>query len=240
MRKRIDELVFRFLNGELSDDEERETLHRVADDPDGRTLLKLELRLTELLSREDDAAVPEGFTDRTMAAVAELDEQRTASVWDTLQIWIDWLQEPRPIRVRPAYGLAVVLLVLVGVGLYGLQNSSTRPADAGPSTVERAPDRGVAQLAGAESGFDYVFMRFVYVDQEASSVAVAGDFSSWNPRPMRPRTVNGRTVWTTTLPLREGEHEYMFVINGEKWVTDPLASIQRDDGFGHKNAVITL
>jgi hypothetical protein len=40
--------------------------------------------------------------------------------------------------------------------------------------------------------------------------------------------------------MERGEHRYMFVKNGENWVTDPLAAIQQDDGFGNKNAVIYL
>jgi hypothetical protein len=40
--------------------------------------------------------------------------------------------------------------------------------------------------------------------------------------------------------MDRGEHRYMFIKNGEKWVTDPLAPVQQDDGFGNKNAVIYL
>jgi hypothetical protein len=30
------------------------------------------------------------------------------------------------------------------------------------------------------------------------------------------------------------------VIDGEKWVTDPLAPVKQDDGFSAKNAVLKL
>jgi hypothetical protein len=52
--------------------------------------------------------------------------------------------------------------------------------------------------------------------------------------------VNGKTVWTGLVPVSRGEHEYQFVVDGEKWVTDPLAPVKEDDGFGAKNAVLKL
>lgn len=83
-------------------------------------------------------------------------------------------------------------------------------------------------------------MRFAYVSDEASSVAVAGDFTDWEPVALDAHTVDGKTVWSGLVPVAKGEHRYMFVLDGERWVNDPLAPVQRDDGFGHKNAVLTL
>jgi 1,4-alpha-glucan branching enzyme len=80
----------------------------------------------------------------------------------------------------------------------------------------------------------------MYTNNTADSVAVAGDFSQWSPIPLSPRTVNGETVWTGLVPVSRGEHEYQFVINGERWVPDPLAPVTRSDGFGAKNAVLDI
>ena len=85
-----------------------------------------------------------------------------------------------------------------------------------------------------------MWIRFRYANSTADSVAVAGDFSQWDPIPLSPRTVNGETVWTGLVPVSRGEHEYQFVINGERWVTDPLAPVKRSDGFGAKNAVLDI
>jgi len=83
-------------------------------------------------------------------------------------------------------------------------------------------------------------VRFLYPDSAADSVAVAGDFSQWEPVPLSPRTVDGKTVWTGLVPVARGEHEYQFLINGNRWVTDPLAPVTRSDGFGAKNAVLNV
>jgi len=47
-------------------------------------------------------------------------------------------------------------------------------------------------------------------------------------------------VWSTIVVLAPGSYEYMFIENGERWVTDPLAARTRDDGFGSKNAVLDV
>ena len=52
-------------------------------------------------------------------------------------------------------------------------------------------------------------------------------------------SVNGRQV-DGLIALRPGMHKYMFVVNGERWVTDPEAERYVDDGFGMRNAVIAI
>ncbi|MFC1572325.1 glycogen-binding domain-containing protein [Candidatus Eisenbacteria bacterium] len=39
--------------------------------------------------------------------------------------------------------------------------------------------------------------------------------------------------------MRQGRHEYMFVVDGE-WMTDNNAAFYVDDGFGNQNAVLHL
>jgi hypothetical protein len=47
-------------------------------------------------------------------------------------------------------------------------------------------------------------------------------------------------VWTGRVPLQPGVHQYMFVIDGTEWVTDPGAERWSDDGFGNRNAVLAV
>ncbi len=47
-------------------------------------------------------------------------------------------------------------------------------------------------------------------------------------------------AWVIQLMLPPQTYEYMFVENGQEWVTDPLATQTRDDGFGRRNAVLDL
>jgi len=42
------------------------------------------------------------------------------------------------------------------------------------------------------------------------------------------------------VPLPPGNYEYVFVVDGERWVADPRAARYRPDGFGNNNAMLTV
>jgi hypothetical protein len=46
-------------------------------------------------------------------------------------------------------------------------------------------------------------------------------------------------VWSTTLALPVGQHQYAFVVDGRRWVADPAAPAV-DDGFGRRNSVLAV
>jgi hypothetical protein len=46
-----------------------------------------------------------------------------------------------------------------------------------------------------------------------------------------------KRVWTLTLRLPAGAHQYKFVVNGTDWRTDPTAPAI-DDGNGNLNSVV--
>jgi len=72
----------------------------------------------------------------------------------------------------------------------------------------------------------------------ADAVSVVGDFNGWDTgvTPMQ-RDRSGRT-WSARVPLEPGRHEYAFVVDGQRWVVDPLAPQVPDAGFGPTNAVV--
>lgn len=233
-----DTIVRRFIDGDLSEDEVQDALHHIADDAEARSLLQFELRMTQNLAASRSARPSPEFSRRTMEQVAESDAA-ASSLQVRLQRW--WRALTRPlitIPVRPAYALALLVMIIAVGSLTGPLSGPTTPG----SSSENARSRATVQqaTASADRQEETVWTRFVYTDEEADSVAVAGDFSQWEPIQLSPRTVNGRTVWTGLVPVRRGEHEYQFVIDGEKWVTDPLAPVKHDDGFGAKNAVLKL
>ncbi len=71
----------------------------------------------------------------------------------------------------------------------------------------------------------------------AEMVYLAGSFNEWQPRatPMQPDAE--KRVWTLTLQLPPGAHQYKFVVNGTDWMTDPHAPVI-DDGNGNLNSVV--
>jgi len=77
-------------------------------------------------------------------------------------------------------------------------------------------------------------------DSKAHTVAIAGDFNGWNPQANLLEDSEGDGVWTGTLKLEPGRYEYMFVMDGEKWLPDPNALRYVKDGFGNKNAILEI
>ncbi|MEL7833224.1 hypothetical protein [Fodinibius sp. Rm-B-1B1-1] len=231
-----EKLLQKYLDGELSGEEEREALHIIAEDPEMRELITFERKMRSVVSNWDEdesVAVPEGFTDQVMHSIEQADESEKSK--NRLRSFKKWLQSwwiPQPITWRPVYGVAmfVVLVFALIVPMYlGM-----------PIEDQQESERYGESIQQVSQTEDRVWVRFVYIDENAQSVEVAGDFNGWNPIPLDKQEVNGEKVWTGLIAMKRGEHRYMFVKDGEQWVTDPMAPVQRDDGFGNKNAVIYL
>ena len=128
-----------------------------------------------------------------------------------------WLVTPRAIilQVRPAWSLAfaavVAALTLVTMG------------EDGPVLGEH---EGIAQFVG----------RF----PEAQSVHVVGTFNDWRPSSIELEDQDHDGVWRATLVLPAGTYEYMFVVDGERWVPDHLAERLVADDFGRENSVVIV
>ena len=75
---------------------------------------------------------------------------------------------------------------------------------------------------------------------DASSVRVAGSWDSWrDPGADATRLTPG--LWHVTLPsLASGTHAYKFVIDGDRWISDPLNRGQSSDGLGGWNSTIAV
>ncbi len=83
-------------------------------------------------------------------------------------------------------------------------------------------------------------VRFELASPGARSVALVGSFTGWNAKvPMTDRNDDG--VWEVTVRLKRGSiYTYNFVIDGQRWILDPNATAQVNDGFGGLSSVIRL
>jgi hypothetical protein len=98
------------------------------------------------------------------------------------------------------------------------------------------PSRGPGLIPGEEEGV----AQFVAHFPGAKSVDVVGSFTDWRPGAVQLRDDDHDGVWSGSVVLPVGQHEYMFVVDGERWVTDPLAGRYVNDGFGRKNALLIV
>jgi hypothetical protein len=238
------DILRRFLDGELGEAELADALQLFADDPELRSLLRFEMGMRQTLAGPS-SRVPDGFASKVMHSVYALEGLKAASEvaienlaegksdpQNGILEWLSGFFEPRQVAWRPVWsaGLAMGVLMLVLLSSWATGLFMQQPAG-----ETFAPVTSVA-----EQSADRVLMRFVFVDSDAESVAVAGDFSEWEPIGLTRVSINGDQAWTGLIPLTRGEHRYMFIKDGEEWVTDPFAKTFRDDGFGNRNAVISL
>ena len=126
---------------------------------------------------------------------------------------IHWLGRPRAVtvRLRPVWTLALAA---------GLAAVLLLPwwSDGGPTP---GVAQGIANFVGHFPG--------------ARSVEVVGSFNDWSRGMLHLSDDDHNGIWHGEAVLPAGQHEYMFVVdgeNGERWVSDPLAGRYVDDGFG--------
>jgi hypothetical protein len=190
-------------------------------------------RLQEALDGErDPATLPDGLCEayaRLTAAAGLLQESPAVSVAHRVMVQIRreapamrrldrWLGRPRAVtlRLRPAWTLALAAALAAVVFL-----------PFGPS-VTPGVEEGIAQFVGHFPG--------------ARSVEVVGSFNDWRRGALALRDEDNDGIWHGAVVLPAGQHEYMFVVDGERWVADPLAGRYVDDGFGagRQNALLIV
>ena len=129
----------------------------------------------------------------------------------------DWLLRPRTIRLSPLTSLAMAAAAVAVFVL--LPNQPPDAPQLGPVTE--------------------ILVEFSLEAPGATTVAVAGDFSGWESDFVLD-DADGDGIWTGRIPITPGLHQYMFVIDGTDWVTDPRAQRYSDDGFGNRNAILAV
>src|SRR2546430_6141639 len=89
------------------------------------------------------------------------------------------------------------------------------------------------------SSHDSVYVRFVLYAPDAQRVAVAGTFNQWDQNAAPLIRAGASAVWTTTLVLPVGQHQYAFVVDGERWVADPAAPDRKSTRLNSSHSQIS-
>jgi len=178
-------------------------------------------RLARVLGR------PESFGDEfetSLAAAIRADRpMRFRLVPRARRFSPTWWKTPATVRVSPiaATALAAGLAALAVVGSLK------------PNRRALASD-AIATTAAVHD--TVTFVRFVFVGQ-AKSVSLVGDFNRWGAESTPLVSANG--VWTASVPLQNGRHEYAFIVDGARWTLDPLAASSSDE-FDTKSSIVTV
>ena len=163
-----------------------------------------------------------GFEARVMAAARKRESTGV----------LEWIVRPRVLRLSPLAGLAAA----AGIAIAALT------LDRAGAGVE-SPARQVAATAPAAptAAVDTIkLVQFMLVAPDARTVSVVGDFNDWDPAATPLREAADAGVWTITVPLAAGRHQYVFMIDGNRWTPDPAAPTAVEDDFGMPNSVITV
>jgi hypothetical protein len=113
---------------------------------------------------------------------------------------------------------------------------------AGIAVVAASSTLGVARRSPAalSARSDTVeFVRFVLVDSTARSVSIVGDFNGWRSDRTPLVAAPKPGIWSVSVPLSPGRHEYAFIVDGKRWVVDP-ASVASSDEFGTESSVLLV
>jgi hypothetical protein len=180
-------------------------------------LIATELRVTPPL----DA----GFDARVMAEITALPPH----VPGRLAAAGRWLRRPRTLRVSPLAGLALA----AGLGaLLVWRGQPGRDVVPVPEATAAAPGVLLARHGPT-------LVQFVLVASDAQSVALVGDFNDWDPTATPLHATSGG-AWSVALHLPHGRHRYAFVVDGVRWIADPVAPPAPDDDYGSPGSVVTV
>lgn len=169
------------------------------------------LQVLQMTKRSGRVQPPPLFTDSVMSRLSRPHKQPSF-----MERVAGFFLRRRVLQWNMASALAVVLILLL---YYVFILPSVGPGNSGSEAV--------------------MSVRLSLYAPDAQSVTVAGTFNKWSTNAhVMIRQTNG--VWTIELPLRPGVYDYMFVIDGSKWIADPNAESFHDDGFGQKNSVLRI
>ncbi len=135
-----------------------------------------------------------------------------------------WAPRRVELQWRPGYaliGAAAIILVLALL----------------PYRWRTPPTATPPSLAAVSNADLRLYVQFRLEAADAMDVRLAGSFTNWQPSYALHQASPG--VWTITVPLSAGVHDYVFVVDGQRWIADPYAP-HVDDGFGGVNSRISL
>ncbi len=106
--------------------------------------------------------------------------------------------------------------------------------------LARAEEHALNVAGGKPPRVEDGRLLFVFHDDAASSVSVAGDFNKWS-HVATPLKRNGDGLWSTEIVLQQaGRFEYKFIVDNQRWIEDPSNGMKVPDNHGGLNSVLVV
>ena len=173
--------------------------------------MRLEDIIIHSIQSAPEAEPPADFSLRVMEGLTP----RRPSAWLRLKLW---LLRPQVLTIRPLQAIPA-MAVVVALLIWAVFPPNTGMEDTGPRMAT---------------------VRFILHDagMEARNVSVVGSFNNWRAERSVMWYSTETRAWILEAQLPAGDHEYLFLVNGEKLVPDPDAPMSSDDGFGNRNSIV--
>lgn len=149
-----------------------------------------------------------------------------------------WRDRRWTISISPFAGIAAAATI-AAVAVWGARVATT----SAPSMVAETPALAAPLVPVANAPVDLdnliVQRQLTILVPNAGKVAIIGDFNDWEAARGQMQRLTPDGLWSITLPLRVGRHEYQFVVDDTLRIPDPAAPQAMSD-FGTANSVITV
>jgi hypothetical protein len=186
-------------------------------------------RLAEALRRP--VKLDPGFDGRVVSRIRDAAESESPS--RRRRSGAPWSRFPR-LEMGSGRALALAASLMAAAFIGGV-------AFARGGVGSGRPDAGAyASGSAAATATDTVYVvRFILADPTARQVALVGSFNLWS-EDANPLVFNADGgVWTTSVRLPPGVHEYAYVVDGEHWIADPLTTSMADP-LGIETSILRL
>ena len=217
--KKEKELLHKFIDHELSQEEEREFKARLSKNKSLAEEIERFEGVLSQIEKLDEFVTSEDFTERI---IEEVRGKKTR----VLEIIKDFFLMPRFLRWRVAT-LPLVFIFIAIVSVVSIESYKFLKSMDLSKSSQMVPILKEAHI------------KFVYHNPGAKNIYLVGDFNKWRVGEIK-LLPKGEGFWSISIPLQPGRYQYMFVVNGSRWVLDPLSQGVIDDGFGNKNGVVLV
>jgi hypothetical protein len=231
-------LLRRFVEDRLDPDEERRFEQLVEEDPAFEQEAHTLREQAGLLGRAPEAETPPDLASSIM--------ERISGTRPPSRVYA-FLFKPRTVRVRVMTGLsaaaaiaAVVVLAIWGgipKGRPGGDTGAPGSGVAGEEIVSASGHQEAGPAADEPRDGGPPRLHFAVAAEDADRVTLVGDFNGWDEDGLELVDEDGDGVWTLELQTSPGRYKYRLLVDGVRWMADPEADAQVDDGFGGTDSV---